>query len=118
MDVEALLAHCLAKPGAEETYPWGEAEMVAKVGGKGFAFLGLGGTGSLTVKATPEDGEMWRHRYPEVVTPAAYVGRFGWISLPLDGAVPDAEVFELVDDSYLLIAGKLPRAERPAGWDG
>jgi predicted DNA-binding protein (MmcQ/YjbR family) len=32
--------------------------------------------------------------------------------------VPDAEVAELVDDSYLLIAGRLPRAKRPAGWDG
>lgn len=118
MDVQALLSHCLGKPGAEETYPWGEAEMVAKVGGKGFAFVGLGDTGSLTVKATPDDGEMWRQRYPGAVKPSAYIGRFGWISVPLDGTVPDAEVAELVDDSYLLIAAKLPRAKRPAGWDG
>jgi predicted DNA-binding protein (MmcQ/YjbR family) len=37
---EELVAYCLAKPGAEETYPWGEEELVAKVGGKGFAFNG------------------------------------------------------------------------------
>jgi predicted DNA-binding protein (MmcQ/YjbR family) len=118
MDAEALLAHCLAKPGAEETYPWGEAEMVAKVGGKGFAFVGLGGAGSVTVKASPDDGEMWRQRHPDAITAASYVGRFGWISVALDGGVPAEEVRELVDDSYRLIAAKLPKSRRPDGWDG
>ena len=40
MRLEDLVGHCLAKPGAEETHPWGEAELVAKVGGKAFAFIG------------------------------------------------------------------------------
>ena len=29
MDRDELVGYCLAKPGAEETYPWGEAELVA-----------------------------------------------------------------------------------------
>ena len=41
MDRDELIGYCLGKPGAEETYPWGEEELVAKVGGKGFAFIGL-----------------------------------------------------------------------------
>ena len=41
MQLEELVAHCLGKPGAEETYPWGDGELVAKVGGKAFAFIGL-----------------------------------------------------------------------------
>lgn len=117
MDVEALLARCLAKPGAEETYPWGDTEMVAKVGGKGFAFVGLGGSGSVTVKATPDDGEMWRQRHPEAITTASYIGRFGWISVAVDAGVPDDELLELVDESYRLIAAKLPKSKRPDGWD-
>ena len=117
MDVDAVLAYCLAKPGAEESYPWGDGEMVAKVGGKGFAFVGLGSPGSVGVKATPEDGAAWRDRYPEAIQVSAYIGRFGWISVTLDGTVPGDEVAELIDDSYQLIAGKLPRAKRPAGWD-
>ena len=40
MNRDELVEYCLAKPGAEETYPWGEEELVAKVGGKGFAFIG------------------------------------------------------------------------------
>src|SRR5512139_322804 len=117
-DLAGVLAYCLAKPGAEEIYPWGDATMVAKVGGKGFAFVGLGEPGSVGVKATPEDGAAWRDRYPETITVSAYIGRFGWISVALDGTVPADELTELIDDSYRLIAEKLPKARRPAGWDG
>jgi predicted DNA-binding protein (MmcQ/YjbR family) len=39
--LDDLIAYCLAKPGAEETYPWGDGELVAKVGGKAFAFIGI-----------------------------------------------------------------------------
>ncbi len=117
MDLEALLAYCLAKPGAEETYPWGEGEMVAKVGDKGFAFVGLGTPGAVSLKATPEDGAAWRQRHPDAITASAYIGRFGWNSVTLDGTVPDDEVVELVDDSYRLICAKLPKSKRPEGWD-
>jgi predicted DNA-binding protein (MmcQ/YjbR family) len=117
MDLEAVLAYCLAKPGAEETYPWGEGEMVAKAGGKGFAFVGLGKAGSVGLKATPEDGEVWRARYPKAITVSAYIGRFGWNSVTLDGSVPDDDLVELIDDSYRLIVSKLPKAKRPEGWE-
>ena len=117
MDVDAVLAYCLAKPGAEESYPWGDGEMVAKVGGKGFALVGLGAPGSVGVKATPEDGAAWRGRYPEAIRVSPYIGRFGWISVTLDGTVQGDEVAELIDESYRLIAGKLPKAKRPAGWE-
>ena len=40
MNLEAVVAYCLAMPGAEETYPFGDHVLVAKVGGKGFAFIG------------------------------------------------------------------------------
>lgn len=36
-----VIAHCLAKPGAQEIYPWADAELVAKDGGKAFAFIGM-----------------------------------------------------------------------------
>ena len=117
MDVQAVLAYCLAKPGAQETYPWGEGEMVAKVGDKGFAFVGINGAGSIALKATPEEGAAWRERYPGAIKLSAYIGRFGWNSVQLDGSVPDDDLEELIDDSYQLIAAKLPKAKRPAGWD-
>jgi predicted DNA-binding protein (MmcQ/YjbR family) len=44
-----LLAYCLAKPGAWQDEPW-EGDVVAKVGGKIFAFFGSGNTPSVGLK--------------------------------------------------------------------
>ena len=41
MTWEEVLAYCLAKPGAWQDEPW-EGDVVTKVGGKIFAFLGSG----------------------------------------------------------------------------
>src|SRR4051794_41525633 len=69
LEREELVAYCLAKPGAEESYPWGEAELVAKVGGKGFAFIGLEG-GTVGVKCGRDAAEAaeWRGRPPHPPT--------------------------------------------------
>jgi predicted DNA-binding protein (MmcQ/YjbR family) len=116
MDREELIAYCLAKPGAQETYPFGEGELVAKVGGRGFAFIGLGGESSrvsLKCGRTTEDAAEWRDRFPESITASPYIGRFGWNAVALDGGVPSDEVRELVDLSYDSIVRRLPKAKRP-----
>jgi predicted DNA-binding protein (MmcQ/YjbR family) len=111
MTVDELVAYCLAKPGAEETFPWGDAELVAKVSGKAFAFIGLEG-GQASLKAGDLAGE-WCSRYDGVVVPSAYIGRYCWISVPAGGAVPEDEVRELVDASYADYVSRLPRKRRP-----
>jgi predicted DNA-binding protein (MmcQ/YjbR family) len=115
VEQDELVAYCLAKPAAEETYPWGEEELVAKVGGKGFAFINLGG-GTISVKCgrnAAEAGE-WRDRYPGAITASHYVGRYGWNSVDWTGPVPDDEVRELIDASYDAAVAALPRSRRPA----
>ena len=114
MDRDELVAYCLAKPGAEETYPWGEKELVAKVGGKGFAFIG---PSSVSVKCGRDAAEAteWRDRYPDAVTASHYVGRYGWNSVDVTGPVPDDEIRELVDGSYDAAVAALPKSRRPAG---
>jgi len=117
MDRDELIAYCLAKPGAEETYPFGEGEMVAKVGGRGFAFIGLGKAPSgvgLKCGRDADDAAVWRDRYPESITTSAYIGRFGWNSVQLDGSIPSEDLQELLDQSYDAIVAKLPKAKRPA----
>nr|WP_204332022.1 MmcQ/YjbR family DNA-binding protein [Geodermatophilus sabuli] len=106
----------LAKPGAEETWPWGDEELVAKVGGKAFAFIGLAG-GTVGVKCGRDAAEAaeWRERHPGAITSSSYVGRYGWNSVDWTGPVPDDEVRELVDGSYDAIVARLPRSRRPAG---
>ncbi|MFE2751433.1 MmcQ/YjbR family DNA-binding protein [Actinosynnema sp. NPDC059335] len=114
MTLDDVIEHCLGKPGAEETYPFGDGELCCKVGGKVFAFIGLDG-GGVGVKcgATAEEAASWRARYPDDVEISAYVGRYGWNRVRLGGAVPDDELRELLDLSYELVVAKLPRSRRP-----
>jgi predicted DNA-binding protein (MmcQ/YjbR family) len=111
---DELIAYCLAKPGAEETYPWGDEELVAKVGGKGFAFIGLG-SGTVSVKCGRDAAEAaeWRNRYPGAVSQSHYTGRYGWNTLDFTGPVPDDDVRELIDGSYAAALASLPKSRRP-----
>jgi predicted DNA-binding protein (MmcQ/YjbR family) len=115
MKVDDVVQYCLAKLGAEETYPWGDAELVAKVGGKAFAFIGLtDDTVGVKCGVNSDEAGEWRERYPEDITASAYVGRYGWNRVRLDGNVPDDEVIELVDISYEAVVAKLPKSKRPS----
>jgi predicted DNA-binding protein (MmcQ/YjbR family) len=109
-----LLAYCLAKPGAWQDEPW-ESDIVVKVGGKIFAFLGTDAAMSVGLKcgASREAANEWLARYPEDAAVMAYIGRSGWNTLRLGGAIPDDEVLEAVDASYEMVVSKLPRKDRP-----
>jgi predicted DNA-binding protein (MmcQ/YjbR family) len=109
---EELLAYCLAKPGAWQDEPW-EGDVVAKVGDKIFAFVG--GSAGVGVKGgrNRDEANEWLHRYPDDASVMAYIGRSGWNTLRLGGAIPDDEIYQAVDDSYELIVAKLPKRLRP-----
>ena len=112
--------HCLAKPGVWEDNPWDHHHPVIKVGpaeaGKIFAFLAEDAVG---VKGGPtrEVADEWLQRFPGDATVMAYIGRSGWNHLAFEGAIPDDELLEAVDESYRLVVAKLPRKHRPDGWD-
>ncbi len=113
MDRDELIAYCLAKPGAEETYPFGEDDVVAKVGGKMFALVNLAlDRGGLMVKCgrDAEDARSWRDRFPAAVLVAPYLGRYGWNRVSLTGIVPVDDVLEMVDVSYDSVVSRLPLA--------
>jgi predicted DNA-binding protein (MmcQ/YjbR family) len=107
-----LLDHCLAKPGAWQDEPW-EGDVVAKVGDKIFAFLGAGDSVGIKCGNNREEADELVETYPEDVAKMAYIGRSGWNSVNLGGAVPDDEILELVDTSYQTIVAKLPKSRRP-----
>ena len=114
MTWEDALAYCLAKPGAWQDEPW-EGDVVAKAGSKIFAFLGSGQIPSVGVKcgASREDADEWPLRYPDDARVMAYIGRFGWNTLLIGGAIPDDEITEAIDTSYAAIVSKLPKKDRP-----
>jgi predicted DNA-binding protein (MmcQ/YjbR family) len=100
-----LLDHCLDEP-------W-EGDVVAKVGDKIFAFLGAGGSVGIKCGNNREEADELVETYPDDVAKMAYIGRSGWNSVNLGGAVPDDEILELVDTSYQTIVAKLPKSRRP-----
>jgi predicted DNA-binding protein (MmcQ/YjbR family) len=106
------VAYCLAKPGAVPDTPW-EEDLVAKVGGKIFAFLGGGGVG-LKCGRDADDAAELRLRFPDTATVMPYIGRYGWNNLALDGAIEDDELRELIDASYDTVVARLPKRLRPA----
>ena len=111
LDLDALRAHCLGKPGAWPDEPW-EGDTVAKVGDKIFAFLGAEAVGVKCGRSRDEADE-WLDRYPDDASVMAYIGRYGWNTLRLDGAIPDEELREAVDASYETVVAKLPKSRRP-----
>ena len=56
--------------------------------------------------------------YPDDASVMAYIGRSGWNDLALAGSIPDDELAEAVKESYRLVVSRLPRKDRPAGWEG
>ena len=114
MTSEQLLAYCLAKPGAWQDEPW-DGDVVAKVGGKIFAFLGAVPVTSVGLKCGPnrDVADEWLKRYPDDASVMAYIGRSGWNTLRIGGAIPDDELLEAIDASYEAVVAKLPKKDRP-----
>jgi predicted DNA-binding protein (MmcQ/YjbR family) len=106
--------YCLTKPGAWIDQPW-EGDEVVKVADKIFAFLGSldGATVGLKCGRNADEARDWREEYPEDAAVSAYIGRYGWNTLVIGGAIPDAELREAIDASYDDIVGRLPRSQRP-----
>ena len=117
MTPEAFARLAIAKPGAWVDEPW-EGDQVVKVGpaegGKIFAFLGSTAVG-LKCGARREEANEWLARFPDDASVMAYIGRFGWNSLKLVGAIPDDEIADALDRSYELVVAALPKRLRPLG---
>jgi predicted DNA-binding protein (MmcQ/YjbR family) len=105
--------YCLAKPGAWLDEPW-EGDQVVKVGAKIFAFLGSGKTVGVKCARTREAADEWLQRYPDDASKMAYIGRSGWNTLQLGGAIPAEEIREAIDSSYEMVLAGLPKKDRPA----
>jgi predicted DNA-binding protein (MmcQ/YjbR family) len=115
MTWDEILAHCLAKPGAWQDEPW-EGDVVVKVGSKIFAFLGSEPASAIGLKcaSTREAADEWLLQYPDDASVMAYIGRSGWNSLRVGGAIPREELLEAIDASYDAVVSKLPKRDRPS----
>jgi predicted DNA-binding protein (MmcQ/YjbR family) len=116
MGGDDILQYCLGKAGAWQDEPW-DGDVVAKVGDKIFAFLGGGTSVGVKCGANREEADELVETYPDDVSKMAYIGRSGWNTVRLGGAVPDDELLELIDASYDTVVAKLPKRQRPTVGD-
>ncbi|WP_435886901.1 MmcQ/YjbR family DNA-binding protein [Streptomyces anulatus] len=105
---QALREFALDLPEAYEDHPWGET--VVKVNKKIFVFLGIE---EPTEKWSPHVGvklpQSNGHALAvEGVRPSGYgLGKAGWVTIPLLGALPETEVLlDWVEESYRAVAPK------------
>ncbi|WP_017612032.1 MmcQ/YjbR family DNA-binding protein [Nocardiopsis salina] len=104
-------------PGSEQVYPFGPEHEVFKVRGRVFLLMTELEAGPVvTLKATPLDVEALRESHPGI-GPGYHMNKRHWITLYPDGpgreGVRTDFLEELVTESYRLVVGKLPRADRP-----
>jgi predicted DNA-binding protein (MmcQ/YjbR family) len=112
MEATELRRWCLRQPGAIEDFPFGPEHSVFKVAGKMFALSALDRVPlQVSVKCEPELAAELRHTYP-AIRPGYHLNKRHWNTITIDGSLPDQFVRDLIEDSYDLIVGALPKRLR------
>lgn len=107
-----LRAAAAGLPHSRETFPFDETTLVFKVGGKMYALTDiLADPPGLSVKVAPERGEELRAEY-DAIQPGFHLNKRHWVTVTLDGTVPDALLRELLAGSHALVVRGMTRAER------
>jgi predicted DNA-binding protein (MmcQ/YjbR family) len=104
---------CLSLKGVTEEFPFGENTLVHKVMGKMFALTDIENFKSINLKVNPETGVELRERYPSVL-PGYHMNKKHWITVMMDGSVPDRQLRQWILDSYNLVAAGLTKTEQRA----
>ena len=116
VDIEAIRQYCLQFPHTTEIVQWG-ADLCFKVDGKLFVVAAMEMVPQrVSFKCTPENFAELCER-PGII-PAPYMARAQWVSLERLNALPDAELREMISESYRLVWERLPmkrRAELESG---
>jgi len=89
--IDELRTFCLSLPETHEKETWGDAEhpgdVTFRVRDKIYLITGQDGGGA-TIRTDRAQQADLLAAFPEAVTVAAYVGRFGWVNVRLDGLDP------------------------------
>lgn len=111
MTLESFRTHCLSKKGVTEEFPFGEETVVFKVMGKMFALADVETFESINLKCDPEQAVERREKYPSV-TPGYHMNKKHWITVAMEGTIPDRLVSTWIDGSYALVVASLPKKTR------
>jgi predicted DNA-binding protein (MmcQ/YjbR family) len=108
IDWPSLRSYAIGKAGSTVETPFGPETAVFKVGGKMFAFVTWTQSPlEVTLKCDPDEARGLRSTYSSI-RPGYHMNKRHWITVTLDGAVPDDLVFELVDEAHELVLSRIP----------
>jgi predicted DNA-binding protein (MmcQ/YjbR family) len=118
MTLDELRALCMALPGTHEKETWGDGETPGhptfRVRDRIYVIAGEQGEG-ISVRTSLEQQADLVDAFPDLVRPAAYTGRFGWVRIDLPAA-DDELVRGIVESAWRRTAPKaVVRAFEGAG---
>ncbi|PWT95259.1 MAG: MmcQ-like protein [Bacteroidetes bacterium] len=106
MNIEELREYALSKPGASESFPFGENTLVFKVKDKIFLLAGLDEHPlQFNVKCDPDKAIELREQYA-AVKPGYHMNKKHWNTVVVDGSVDNRMIKSFIDHSFELVAGK------------
>ena len=94
-----------------EEFPFDENTLVFKVMGKMFALTNLDSFESINLKCDPEDGVQLREQYSSVL-PGYHMNKKHWITVLMDGSIPDKLIKAWIEHSYQLVAASLTKSQK------
>lgn len=120
MDYDSLCAYLEAMPDSRRDMPFGADTLVFKVMDKMFALVAWQAEPlTINLKVDPVEALMLCKQY-SAVTPGYHMNKKHWITVTLDGSIPDGEIQQLINESYRLVARGLSKAQqgrlRMMGW--
>ena len=114
MNYKQVRDHLLQRPEAIEDFPFGPEVAVMKIRKKMFATLAHGETcATMNLKCDPDEALILRDIF-EAVLPGYHMNKRHWNTIRLDASIPRGEIERMIESSYSLVVGGLPRAARQA----
>jgi len=105
--------YCLAMKGVTRDYQpdWDATRYF--VGGKMFVMVGREKNVKpiISIKLDPNFGQLLREKYSDIV-PGYYLNKIHWISMYVEGAVPESVLRDMLYDSYRIVLASLTKKAR------
>ena len=114
MNIEEFREYCLVVKGAEECMPFDNQTLVYKVMGKMFTYVSLqpkDGRFCANMKCAPEKSIELMEQYRDIFF-GYYSDKKYWITVHLEGDVPNALIQELIRHSVEQVIQKLPKSKQ------
>ena len=121
MDIEQIRHYCLTKKGATEDMAFGPDTLLFRVCNKIFACIDLNRPQLVVLKCEPDYAIELRDQYSSICG-AWHWNKKHWNDVHFGAELSDALILQLVDHSYDIVVGKLPKKtlyhfdELPQGW--